>query len=97
MSEIQFIQTNPSELANLINEGLKIHVDEIINTLSKQKETGKEFLSRKETAQFFGTSLVTLHEWSKKGLITPLKMGNRTYFKRSDLVKSLLNSNKRAS
>ncbi len=97
MNQINFIQTSPTELADLINEGLKNHVDDLINQLSERDKGGKEFLTRKETAEFFGVSLVTLHDWNKKGLITPLKMGNRTYYKRSELVKSLLNSNNRAS
>lgn len=97
MNEINFIQTSPTELADLINEGLKNHVENLINQFSEQDKTAKDFLTRKETANFFGVSLVTLHDWNKKGLITPLKMGNRTYYERSTLVKSLLNSNNRAS
>lgn len=97
MNQINFIQTSPTELADLINEGLKNHVENLINQLSEQDKTEKEFLTRKEAADFFGVSLVTLHDWNKKGLIVPLKMGNRTYYKRSELVKSLLDSNNRAS
>ena len=93
MSRIQFIEIQPSELADLINRGVEENIKTLIQELSERKEAGSEFLTRKETARFFGTSLVTLHDWSKKGLITPYKMGNRIYFKRSELVESLLRSN----
>ncbi len=51
------------------------------------------FLTRKETAEFFSISLYTVHDWMKKGIIKPYKAGNRTYFKQSELVEVLNNSN----
>jgi len=95
MSKIQFIEIQPNELADLINEKVKINLETLVKDLSMQKAEGSEFLTRKEAAKFFGTSLVTLYDWSKKGLITPYRMGTRIYYKRSELVNSLLESNKR--
>ena len=89
---IQFIQVSPEDLADLIQQGLKIEVENLIKTISEQKQEGKEFLSRKECSQFFGVSLVTIHNWVKDGIISSYKLGNRTYFKRSELVEQLLNS-----
>lgn len=94
MKTIQFIEVSPSDLSTLINEGLKPHIDNLFKQLSEQQPTGKEFLSRKETAEFFGISLVCLHDWIKKGIIKPYKTGNRTYFNRAELVQQLFNSNK---
>ena len=95
MENIQFIQTSPTELADLINEKVKTNLESLIKELSINDKQGSEFLTRKETAKFFGASLVTLHDWTKKGLITPYKMGNRVYYKRSELIGSLLESNRR--
>ena len=94
MSNIQFIQVSPQELADLINEGLKSQVEDLIKELTEQQESGKEFLSRAETKEFFSISYVTLHAWCKLGLLHPLKMGNKTFFRRAQLVEALLNSNK---
>lgn len=89
---IQFIQVTPAELAALIQQGLKIEVENLIKILSEQQPIRKEFLTRKETAEFFGVSVVTIHSWVNESLITPYKMGNRTFFRRSELKEQLLNS-----
>ena len=91
MSNIQFIEVSPTELADLIQLGLKKEVENLISELSDNKESGKEFLTRKETAEFFGVSVVTIHAWINEGHISSYKMGNRTYFKRSELIEQLLN------
>lgn len=97
MTNLLFTQLTTTELQNLINEGLQNHVETYIKEFSEHQEKGKEFLTRKETAEFFGVSVVTIHAWVNDGLLLPFKMGNRTYFKRSHLVDSLLNSNRQAS
>jgi hypothetical protein len=48
-------------------------------------------LTRKETAQFFKVSLNCINDWSKKGILQPFKVGQRTYFKRSDLLQVMFN------
>lgn len=53
-------------------------------------------LTRKETAKFFGISLNCLNDWSNKGIVTPYKVGQRTYFKRSELLQVMFNQPKRA-
>ena len=94
MKTIQFIEVSPTDLSNLINEGLKSHIESLFKQHSEHRETGKEFLTRKETAEFFGISLVCVHDWVKSGIVTPYKMGNRTYFNRAQLVQQLFDSNK---
>lgn len=56
----------------------------------------KELVTRKETAELFDVTLPTIHDWIKKGYIHPYKLGNRTYFKMSELMEVLNNSNPRA-
>ena len=97
MITTKVIEVSPTELADLINEGLKIHVENLFKQFSNQQPKGKEFLSRSETKDFFGVSYVTLHSWRNSGLITSYKMGNKTFFKREELVQRLLDSNRQAS
>lgn len=95
MKEITMIGVTPEEMANLIKTQV---VSEIENLLSKNEQiaqTENEFLTRKETAEFFSISLFALHDWVKKGILKPMKAGNRTYFQRSQLVELLMNSNKK--
>lgn len=98
MSEIKVITASLSEhetlLRTLINDVFKTHIEKLSSNLVKPHQEEKEFLTRKETAKFLQISLVCLHDWMKKGIVTPYKLGNRTYFKHSQIVESLLNSNK---
>ena len=96
MSEFQIIQLSQTELANQINEAVKTGFESIIKDIVPIKNDVKEFLTRKETADLLSVSLVCLHDWVNKGIIHHYKLGNRTYFKYSDLVETLLSSNKRA-
>jgi hypothetical protein len=93
MTSLQLVQISPSELADLIKEGLKSELQELLQQFKEQPHDQKEFLTRKETAEFFAISLVCLHDWCKKDILTPYKMGNRTYFNYSELVETMLSSN----
>lgn len=66
-----------------------------INKLRKEldRKDQETYLTRKETAKYFKISLTCLNEWSKKGILIPLKLGNRTYFRLSDIEKKLNSSN----
>ena len=93
MEAIQFIQTTPTELANLIANAVR----QELKTLNRQVEQPsipvKELMTRKETAELFDVSLVTIHEWCKSGILKPYKVGNRSYFKRAELMECLLSAN----
>ena len=93
--QIQFIQFTPEEFKELISESVKNQ----FNALSSQskehvKDEQKEFLTRKETAKIFNVSLVTIHDWQKNGILKVYKMGNRSFFKYSELLETLYNSNR---
>ena len=86
-----------SELKELFNEALNNQLSFLVDKITKNGSTDKEFLTRKETAEFFDVSLVTIHSWINNGLIIPLKMGNLTYFEKSTLIEKLMSSNKLAA
>ncbi len=64
-----------TDLQNQINE-LKLHYE------PKQPT---EYLTRNEVATLLKTSLATIHNWSKQGVLKSYGIGNRVYFKRSDI------------
>jgi hypothetical protein len=93
--QIQFIQFTPEEFKELISESVKSQ----FNALSSQskecvKDEQKEFITRRETAKLFNVSLVTIHEWQNNGILKVYKMGNRSFFKYSELLETLYNSNR---
>jgi hypothetical protein len=95
MNLIQLIQVTPEELVTMITESVKNHFQELSKKMEvKTTSIEKEFLTRKETAQLFQISLVTIHEWQNNGILKPYKMGNRTYFKYSELLDVLYKSNR---
>ena len=94
MEIIRMVEITPQQLSEVINNSLKIEIKALLKDIELKERSHPEFLTRKETAEYFKVSLVCLHEWCKKGIIKPYKVGNRTYFKYSELVDLVLNSNK---
>lgn len=92
MEKIQFIETSPNSLANLIDEKIRLQLEDLKKNFTPKEP--EEFLSRNETAKLLKISLVTLHQWSNSGIIKPMKIGNRTYFSRKELTEQMYNSNK---
>ena len=52
-----------------------------------------ELLTREETAEYLKISLTTLWHWSKKGILPSYGIGNRVFYKRSDLESCLIRIN----
>ena len=88
MSVLQFIQTTPIELADLINEGVKSQLQELKKDLLTQ-EANDELLTRKETCEFLKINSSSLWAWTKKGKVLSYGIANRRYYKRSELMDSL--------
>jgi excisionase family DNA binding protein len=70
-----------ADLQNQINE-LKQHFE------PKQPV---ELLTRNEVAKLLKCDLSTIHNWCKKGKLIPYGIGNRVYFKRSEIELALIN------
>lgn len=85
----------PEDLIKKIAGSLVPALESWITKKVTDNKQEREFLTRQEAADFFSISLVCLHDWMKKGIVTPLKCGNRTYFHRATLVQQLLDSNKK--
>ena len=93
MVKTTVMQISPQELANIISSMLK---RELIKFAANPKvknlnSTNKPHLTRKETAKFFDVSLNCINDWSKKGILEPKKVGQRTYFMKTDLLDVLFN------
>ena len=52
-----------------------------------------ELLTREETAKYLKISLSTLWHWSKKEILPSYGIGNRVYYKRSEVESSLIRIN----
>jgi len=93
--QIQFISLAPEELTEMISNTVKECLNEFKPTCNNiEREAVKEFLTRKETAKLFNVSLVTIHDWQNNGILKVYKMGNRCFFKYSELLETLYKSNR---
>lgn len=87
-------------------EVYNVNVQELIEEISKEiqkvflqrvenDEKNKEvLLTRKEAANLLSINLSTLHNYCKQGKLNPLGLGKRVYFKKEELLNSLIYLNK---
>lgn len=88
MDTVQFIQTTPQQLAELINEGVKNQLLELKKNLNSQ-QANDDLLTREETCKFLSIDSSTLWAWTNKGKVKAYGIGNRRYYKRSELLECL--------
>ena len=95
MSNVQFfqIQTTPEQLADLINDKVKIQL-EILKKELTNKEAEDDLLTREQACKLLQINSSTLWHWQKKGKVIAYGYGNRRYFKRSELLQGLTQINK---
>lgn len=70
-------------------------LQKLVARAEREDEQPAEYMSRTEVANFFSVTLPTIHEWINKGILTAYKAGNKTYFKRSEVVSALAKKNGR--
>ena len=76
------------ELETIVRDAVKSALSEVN---SRQNE--KELLNFKECCEFLGISASSLNKWKSKNLIPYRKLGKRIFFKKSEVLKALEDSN----
>lgn len=69
-------------------------IDNLTNALNSKADTepkaeAEKLLTRKEVADLLGVTLPTLHDWTKKGLLTAYRIGNRIRYKENEILETL--------
>jgi len=77
----------PEELTGIINNAIKEAVKEI--KPQDPAPTSEKLLTRKETADKLKISLVTLNDWTKRGLVQSYIIGGRILYKEKEIEESL--------
>jgi hypothetical protein len=79
---------SPNELKQIIKEVIR---EELLEVRKQLEERNSEvLLSRQETCDYLKIDSSTLWSWTKKGKIDCYGIGNRRYYKKDDLLKSLV-------
>ena len=82
---ITLLIPDEKDIKQWIKEALREYFEETAFTQSTAEQNGEPLLTRKEIAEFLKISLVTLHDWMKKGLPNHKQPG-KVYFIRSEVL-----------
>ena len=77
----------PEALAELIKDGVKSQLDDFKKDF--QTNNIDELLTREQTCEFLQIDSSTLWHWTNKGRVLAYGIGNRRYYKKSELLESL--------
>ena len=88
MSEITIIQASSRELEEAITKRFQIEIEKLRNHF--QPREPEELMTRKDVANFLKCDISTIHNWTTKGKLIPYGIGNRVYYKRSQVTQSLI-------
>ena len=85
-NQIIFDVLSKQELEELVGKSL----EEVIKNNSLTKPSDQELLTREETCKLLKIDSSTLWRWTNKGKITAYGIGNRRFYKKEELLESLI-------
>lgn len=85
-NQIIFDVLSKQELEELVGKSL----EEVIKNNSLTKPSDQELLTREETCKLLKIDSSTLWRWTNKGKITAYGIGNRRFYKKEELLESLV-------
>ena len=82
--------TMPSTVAKVYSEIsiIRNQLNELKNSFEPKSPT--EWLTRQEVADMLKCDLSTVHNWTKKGKLKKYCIGDRTYYKRTEVESALI-------
>ena len=88
MKTIQFIGISPEEQKQSIIQEIDTLLQNFKTHFEPKKPT--ELLTRKEVSKLLKIDLSTVHNWVKSNKLKAYSIGNRVYFKRTEVEDSLI-------
>ena len=85
---IQFIQSSPEELENRIINRFKNELENLKSDFQPKQPT--EYLTRNQVKEMLNVDLSTIHNWTKRGKLQAYGIGNRIYYKRSEIEQAIV-------
>ncbi|MNQ42530.1 Helix-turn-helix domain protein [compost metagenome] len=90
-SAIMLQNLSPMDLEELIRKVVSEQLEEFRKNNSIEKPD--ELLTREEACLLLKISLTSLWNWTKKGKLKAYGIGNRVFYKRGELIESLIRIN----
>lgn len=78
---------SPERLTELIKDGVKSQLEDFKKSFNTHNPD--ELLTRTETCKFLQVDSSTLWAWTNKGKVIAYGIGNRKYYKKTELLESL--------
>ena len=85
-NQIIFDVLSKEELKDLVGRSL----EEVIKNNSITQPTDQELLTREETCKLLKVDSSTLWRWTNKGKVKAYGIGNRRFYKKEELLESLV-------
>ncbi len=80
----EFILIQSDNLKGIISEIIKESLENLLP--QRQSSNSDEFLTRKEAYQFLKIGSTKFNELRTDGIVTPIRIGRKTIYKKSDLL-----------
>jgi len=87
VTALQFIQTTPEALTELIKEGVKNLLEDFKGNFTTNNND--ELLTREQACAFLQIDGSTLWHWTNKGRVKAYAIVNRRYYKKIELLEAL--------
>lgn len=89
MSKItQITEVNIDDFMTMLDEKINQALEKFQSSTNNAIPE-KEFYTRDEVAKLLNISFATLHLWKKKGILEPVKIGNRVYYPKIEVFSKL--------
>lgn len=88
MTESTILHNLTAEQLKTLFQGLQSQLTELKQNFQPKAPT--EYLTRSEVAEMLKCDLSTVHNWTKKGKLIAYGLGNRVYYKRSEVEAVLI-------
>jgi len=88
MKEKIIFETSPDQMIGEILDGVKNEIVSLKNEF--QPKQPEQYLTRKEVKELLKIDLSTLWSWTKRGKLKSYGIGNRIYYKRSEIEENLI-------
>jgi len=88
--QLHFYQTTPEELADNILVGVDSRLEKFFNKYKPSAKDEDELLTVDDTLKILKCSKQALWNWRKNGILPSYRLGNRVYYKKSDIYQRLV-------
>ena len=87
MSIKEIINTNPNIQLVISAADLKEFALELLAEREKSSSKSDKYLTIAETSEKYGVSQSTLYRWSRLGYLPKVKLGGKSFYRESDIIK----------